>query len=165
MVACARPDREHFATFRFYWPEHKEFKMNANVCRPKRPNKLDGNKQIFCGIYLGKTGPRTCTIMALLIDSYHGLAVLPSVTTAQLCWQERMMTVKAISFVALTVSFLAGPATGFSSAPSTSVAAMRHPFAAASGPLTRRNIERETVRCQEQQGQVSVSLHCCMLSR
>ena len=24
---------EPFATFRFYWPEHKEFKMNANVCQ------------------------------------------------------------------------------------------------------------------------------------
>ena len=80
---------------------------------------------------------------------------------------KRMMTMTAISFVALTVSFLAGPATGFSSATSTSVAAMRHPFAAASGPLclTRRNIKREAVRCQEQEGQVSVSPHCCKFSR
>lgn len=127
----------------------------------------DGNKQIFSGIYFWEI-PRTCTIMALFIDSYHGLAVLPSVTTAHKYWWKSMMTMTAISFVALTVSFLAGPATGFSSAPSTSVAAMRHPFAAASGPLcpvTRRNIKRETVRCQEQQGQVSVSPHCCMFSR
>ena len=53
--ACRSPQGcEPFATFRFYWPEHKEFKMNANVCRPNGPT---GRQQanIFRDLFLGNT--------------------------------------------------------------------------------------------------------------